>query len=109
MSTRPRVVCMKMVEGGSRERGGEWRRGEERGSREERRGKGRTGQARRRVEERIRKDEVPNSGDSYRVSLGTHTCPLLAMSRETAETAETAQAGRTAGRALPLYTSQEIA
>ena len=52
---------MEMVEGGSPER----------------EGKGRRGEAGRRGEERIRKDEVPSSGDFYRVSLGTHTCPLL--------------------------------
>ena len=74
MWTMSRVVCMKMVEGGPRERGGEKRRAEEWGG-EGRRGTDR--EAGRRWEERIRKDEVPSSGDLYRVSLGTHTCPLF--------------------------------
>ena len=100
---------MDYVSSGLHENGGgrlpgEGRRVEERELRRE--------EAKRRGEERIRRDEIPSSGDSYRVSLGTHTCPLLTMSGEVAEAAEVtevAQAGRTAGRALPLYPSQEIA
>ena len=42
-----------------------------------RRGKERGGEGKPGGEERIQKDEVPSSGDSYRVSLGTHTCPLF--------------------------------